>query len=105
MHQTLQLQAEGHCRKQETRPNDKRETTGSEVLQAEERTCADWTVTKAVWTPRGRYVLVVRRRSGADVRTSIPPLQPVERPAKSALQGGGEGHRRECGQMPTRADF
>jgi len=105
MHQTLRLQAEGQSRKQETRPNDKREATGSEVLQAEERTCADWTVPRAVWTPRGRYVLVVRRRSSADARASIPPLQPVERPAKSALEGGGEGHRLESGQMPTRADL
>jgi len=69
------------------------------------RVCADWTVPKTVWTPRGRYVLVVRRRSSADARASIPPLQPMERPAESALEGGGEGHRLASGQMPTCADF
>ena len=48
-------------------------------------------------------MLVVRRDSGLDARAPLPPLQPVERPAESTLEGGGKGDGVESGQMPTRA--
>jgi hypothetical protein len=35
----------------------------------------------------------------------LPPLQPVERPAESALESGGKGDRLESRQMPTCADL
>jgi len=53
-------------------------------------------------------MLVVRRRrqdGGPDVGTPLPPLQPVERPAKNAMEGGGKGDGLESGQMPTCADL
>jgi len=41
------------------------------------------------------------------VRQEQPPspLQPVERPAESALEGGGKGHWMESGQMPACANL
>ena len=39
-------------------------------------------------------MLVVRRRSSADARASIPPLQPMEKPAESALEGWKAGRCR-----------
>jgi len=90
---------------QETRPNDKRNITANKDLQTEERACTNWNVPKAVRTPRGRRMLVVQRRDTTDAGTSLPPQQPVERPAESALEGGGEGYRMESGQMLTCADF
>jgi len=48
-------------------------------------------------------VLVVWRDSGPDAGAPLPPLQPVERPAESTLEGGGKGDGLESGQMPTRA--
>jgi hypothetical protein len=50
-------------------------------------------------------MLVVQRRNTTDAGASLPPLQPVERPAESALEGGVEGYRMESGQMPTCADL
>jgi hypothetical protein len=53
-------------------------------------------------------MLVVRRRrqdGGPDAGTPLPPLQPVERPAESTMEGGGKGDGLESGQMPTRADL
>jgi len=46
-------------------------------------------------------MLVVWKQNVTDVGASLPPLQPVERPADRALEGGGKGHRMECGQMPA----
>jgi hypothetical protein len=75
------------------------------VLQTEERACPDWSVPKAVWTPRGRQLMVVQRRSITDAGASLPPLQPMERPADDAAEDVGKGHRLESEQMPTCADF
>jgi len=52
--------------------------------------------------PIGSHILLALtlvRYAGAP----LPPLQPVERPAKSALESGGKGDGLESGQMPTRA--
>jgi len=52
-------------------------------------------------------MLVVRQRrheGGPDAGTPLPPLQPVERPAEHAMEGGGKGDRLETGQIPTGAD-
>jgi len=48
-------------------------------------------------------MLVVRRDSDPHAGAPLPPLQPVERPAESALETGGEGNGLESGQMPTSA--
>jgi len=51
-------------------------------------------------------MLVVRRwrqEGGPNAGTPLPPLQPVERPAESAMEGGGKGDELESGQMLTRA--
>jgi hypothetical protein len=40
-----------------------------------------------------------------DAGVSLPPHQPVERPADGALKGGGTGHGMDSGQMPARANF
>jgi len=106
--QALRIQTEGQGGEQEIRPDDKHEIIGNEVLQTEERACAEWNVPKAVWTPTGRQMLVVRRRrqdGGPDAGTPLPPLQPVERPAESTMEGGGKGDGLESGQMQTRADL
>jgi hypothetical protein len=50
-------------------------------------------------------MLVVQRRSSTDTGAPLRPLHPMERPAESALEGGGKGHRMETVQMPTCADF
>ena len=47
--------------------------------------------------------MVVPRDSGPDAGATVPPLQPVERPAESSLEGGGKGDGLESRQMPTRA--
>jgi hypothetical protein len=47
-------------------------------------------------------MLVVWRDSGPDAGAPLPPLQPVERPAESNLEGGGKGDWLESRQMPTR---
>jgi len=38
-----------------------------------------------------------------DMGAPPPPLQPVERPAESTMEGGGIGDRLESRQMPPRA--
>jgi len=51
-------------------------------------------------------MLVVRRRrqdGSPDVETPLPPLQPVDRAAKHAMEGSGKGDGQESGQMSTRA--
>jgi len=48
-------------------------------------------------------MLVVRKDGGPDAGTTLPPLQPVERPAERTLESSGEGHGMERRQMPTRA--
>jgi len=53
-------------------------------------------------------MMVVRRRmqdGGPDAGTPLPPLQPVERPAESTIEGGQQGDGLESGQVPTRADL
>jgi len=60
---------------------------------------------KTIRSLRGRQMLVVRRDRGPDAGAPLPPLQPVERPAESTLESGGEGNGMESGQMPTRADL
>jgi len=46
-----------------------------------------------------------RQDGGPDVGTPLPPLQPVERPAKDTMEGGGKGDGLECRQMQTHADL
>ena len=51
-------------------------------------------------------MLVVRRcrqDGGPDAGTPLLPLQPVERPAKDTMEGGGKGNGLESWQMQTRA--
>jgi len=50
-------------------------------------------------------MLLVRRKGGPDAGAPLPPLQPVEIPAESTLDSGGEGKGMESGQMPTRASL
>jgi len=53
-------------------------------------------------------MLVVRGRrqdGGPDAGTSFPPLQPVDRPSKDAMEGGGKSDGVESRQMQTRADL
>jgi len=50
-------------------------------------------------------MLVVWRDIVSDAGAPLPPLQTVERPAESALEGGGEGDGLESRQMQTRADL
>jgi len=49
-------------------------------------------------------MLVVRwrRQDGSpDAGASLPPLQPMERPAEDALEKGGNSDGMKSGQMPT----
>jgi hypothetical protein len=46
-----------------------------------------------------------RQDGGPEAGTSLPPLQPMERPAEDALERGGESNGMESGQMPTRASL
>jgi len=50
-------------------------------------------------------MVVVRRDSDPDpdAGAPLPPLQPLERPAESTMEGGGKGDRLESGQMTPRA--
>jgi hypothetical protein len=107
MQQALQLQTQGQEGDQETRPDDKREVAGYQVLQTTVCTCTHWSLPKTVRPLRGRQMLVARRRKqdGPDVGTPLPPLQPVERPATGTMEGGGKLHGLEGGQMQTRADL
>jgi len=50
-------------------------------------------------------LLMMQRRDTTDAGASLPQMQPVERPAESTLDGGGEGCRMKSGQMPTCGDF
>jgi hypothetical protein len=52
-------------------------------------------------------MLVERRRmqAGTDAGTSLPPLQPMERPAEDALERSGKSDGMESGQIPTRKGF
>ena len=50
-------------------------------------------------------MLVVQKGSSTDAGASLPPLQPMERPADDTLEDSGKGHRLESAQMPTCADF
>jgi len=50
-------------------------------------------------------MLVVRKQNATDAGASLPPLQPVVRPAESALEGGEKGHCMESGQMPACANL
>ena len=49
-------------------------------------------------------MLVVQRGSSRVAAASLPPLQPMERPADDTLTESGKGHRLDSGQMPTFAD-
>ena len=52
-------------------------------------------------------MLVVRwqRQDGPDAGISLPPLQPVERPATDTMEGSGKSGRLESRQMQTCADL
>jgi hypothetical protein len=81
------------------------EASGSQVLPTEVRTRASGHVPKTVRTPRRRQMLMVRRRrqdGGPDAGASLPPLQPMERPAENALERGGERNWMESGQFPPK---
>jgi len=99
--QTLLLQTQGQDGDQEICSNDKREVAGRQVLPTTVWACTHWSLPKTVRPPRRRQMLVVQRDSGPDTRAPHPPLQPVERPAESTLEGGGKGDGLESGQMPT----
>jgi len=103
----LQLQTQGQDGDQETRSDDKRELAGYQVLQTKVRACTHWSLPETVRPPRGRQMLLVRRRrqDGPDAGTPLPPLQPVERPATGSMEGGGKSDRLESGQMQSRADL
>ena len=104
--QALRLQTQGQGGGQEIYPNDKREITGRQVLQTKVWACTHWSRPETVWPSRGRQILVVRWRrqdGGPDAGTPLPPLQPVERPAKNPMEGSWKGDGLESGQMPTRA--
>jgi len=105
--QALQLQTQGQDGDQETRADDKREVAGYQVLQTKVRACTHGSLPKTVRPPRGRQMLVVRRRrqGGPDAGTPLLPLQPVERPATDTMEGGGKSDRLESGQMQTRANL
>ena len=109
MQQALQLQTQGQDGDQETRADDKREVAGYQVLQTKVRACTHGSLPKTVRPPRGRQMLVVRRRRmqdcGPDAGIPLPPLQPVERPATDTMEGGGKSNGLESGQMQTRADL
>jgi len=46
-----------------------------------------------------------RQDSSPDAETPLPPLQQVERPAESPMEGGGKGDGLQSRQMPTCADL
>jgi len=53
-------------------------------------------------------MLVVGRRmqdGRPDTGASLPPLQPIARPAEDALERGGESNGIESGQIPTCANL
>jgi hypothetical protein len=106
--QALQQQTQGQGGDQETYPDDKREMAGRQVLPTKVQACTHWSLLKTVRSLRGRQMLVVWRRrqdGGPDAGTPLAPLQSVERPAESTMEGGGKGDGLETGQMPTRADL
>jgi hypothetical protein len=107
MQQALQQQTQAQDGDQVTHSDDKHEVTGYQVLQTKVRTCTHWSLPKTVWPPRGRQILVVRRRrqDGPDAGTPLPALQPVERPASGTMEGGGKRDWLEGGQMQTHADL
>jgi hypothetical protein len=107
MQLALQVQTQGQDGDQETRSDDKREVSGYQVLQTKVRACTHWSLPKTVQPPRGRQMLVVRlrRQDGPDTGASLPPLQPVERPATGPIVGGGKSDGLESGQMQTCADL
>jgi len=107
MQQALQLLTQGQDGDQKTRSDDKREFAGYRVLQRKVRASTHWSLPKTVRPPRGRQMVVARRRrqDGPDAGAPLPPLQPVERPATGTMEGGGKSDGLESGQMPTRADL
>jgi len=46
-----------------------------------------------------------RQDGGPDTGSPLPPLQPVERPTESTMEGGGKGDELESGKVPTCADL
>jgi hypothetical protein len=105
--QALQLQTQGQDVNQETHSNDKREVTGYRVLPNQVQACTNWSLAETVRLPRGRQILVVRRRrqEGPGKGTPHPPLQPVGRPATGTMEGGVQSDGLESGQMQTREDL
>jgi len=104
--QALQLQTQGQDGDQETCSDDKREVAAYPVLQTKVRACTLRSLPKTVRPPRERQMLEVRRRrqdSGPDAGTPLPPLQPVERPAKDTMESGGKDQGLESRQMQTHA--
>jgi len=46
-----------------------------------------------------------RKQDSPDSGISLPPLQPMERPAEDDVESGGKSDGMETGQMPTRESF
>jgi len=70
--------------------------------------CTHWSLPETVRQPRGRQMVVLRWRShdgGPDAGTTLPPLQPVERPEKDTMEGGVKGDGMESWEMQTCADI
>ena len=105
MKQALQLQTQGQDGDQETCSDDMHEVAGCQILPTKVRACTHWSLRKMVQPPRGRQMLVVHRDSGPDAGAPLPPLQPVERPAKCPLESSGRGDGLESRLMPPRADL
>jgi len=90
--QALQLKTEGQDGDEETHSNNKHEVAGYQVLQTKVRACTHWSLPKTVRPPKGRQMLVVRRRrqDSPDAGTPLPPLQLVETTATGTMEGGGK---------------
>jgi len=48
-------------------------------------------------------MVVVRTECFLDVEAPYPPLQPVDQPPQSAMEGSGNGDGLECWQIPPHA--
>ena len=105
MQEALHLQNQVQGGDHETYPDDKRKVGGREVLPTKVRECTHISLPKTVWPPQWLQMQEVWRDSNPalDAGAPLSPLQPVERPAESTMEGCGKGDRLESGQMPTRA--
>lgn len=103
--QTLLIETDVESGEHVTRPNDKREIIGNEVVPTAERPCVDWNVPNAVSTPKRQQMLLVQMQNTTDVGTSLASRQPGEGPADRALEGGRKGLEMNSWQMPACANL